>query len=202
VSGDGVATQPGLIAQLSKSRAAQIQCGKFNAMWRSAKIHRLLYDLGMVPGMSRASSCFFSQALIIERAVVSASLRVPKTVLSSGSLFARNMNSHAPLLSRNSYSDRVTNASMLHEIILTEVAISVCDDDHGASSAHHRRVEGAPQLILATDRLEAFSGRRPSRQSKRPVPRQTTAAGSGEGCYGFCVMGRAPMIENFRIISA
>jgi hypothetical protein len=41
------------------------------------------------------------------------------------------MNSHAPLLSRNSYSDRVTNASMLHELILTEVAMSVCDDDHG-----------------------------------------------------------------------
>jgi hypothetical protein len=30
----------------------------------------------------------------------------------------RRMNSHAPLLSFDPYSDRVANASMLHEIIL------------------------------------------------------------------------------------
>jgi hypothetical protein len=46
----------------------------------------LLYNFATVLAMPRASSRFFSQALIIERAVVSASLRVPKTVLSSGSV--------------------------------------------------------------------------------------------------------------------
>jgi hypothetical protein len=74
-----VATQRGLIAKLPNHVPR-----KFNAHLAHRKIH--LYNFATVLVMPRTSSRFFSQALIIERAAVSASLRVPETVLSFGSV--------------------------------------------------------------------------------------------------------------------
>ena len=77
---------------------------------------------------------FFSQALIIERAVISASSCVPRTVLSLSAIHCQRINSHAPLASLDPYSDRVANASMLHKISLGPKLLAHCDD-------HHRRLD-------------------------------------------------------------
>src|SRR5262249_33053022 len=80
--------------------------------WKEARDHIVA---ALLFSFFSADRCCFSQELIIERAVASASLCVPRNCSLFRQAIAQRINSHAPLLSRDPYSDCVVNASMLHK---------------------------------------------------------------------------------------